>query len=139
MRGGVTAAVTMQDNGAREGPMRGQGGVQIVGREAESSQLYDALMLAGQGQPQVVLVAGDAGIGKTTLVADLEQRATDLGFATARGQCLDIQAEIPLAPAVAAVRVLLARVDDVEAQAACPPDATAAGPCDTAGRGRPSA
>ena len=94
--------------------MVGRTGVQIVGREAESRQLHDALTLAGQGQPQVVLVAGDAGIGKTTLVADVEQRATELGFATARGQCLDIQAGIPLAPAVAAVRVLLARVDDVE-------------------------
>ena len=94
--------------------MVGRTGVQIVGREAESRLLHDALMLAGQGQPQVVLVAGDAGIGKTTLVADVEQRATELGFATARGQCLDIQAEIPLAPAVAAVRVLLASVDDAE-------------------------
>jgi DNA-binding CsgD family transcriptional regulator/tetratricopeptide (TPR) repeat protein len=94
--------------------MVGRTGVQIVGRETESRQLHDALMLAGQGQPQVVLVSGDAGIGKTTLVADVEQRATELGFATARGQCLDIQAGIPLAPAVAAARGLLARVDDVE-------------------------
>ena len=41
------------------------------------------------------MVAGDAGIGKTTLVADLEQRAETLGFAIARGQCLDIEAEMP--------------------------------------------
>ena len=61
-----------------------------------------ALTLAARGQPQVALVAGDAGIGKTTLVADLAQGGA-LGFATARGQCLDIQAEIPLAPAIAAV------------------------------------
>ena len=94
--------------------MGGRTTVQIVGREAESTRLHDALRLAGQGQPQVVLVAGDAGIGKTTLVADLEQRASELGFATARGQCLDIRAEIPLAPAVAAVRTLLAMIDGVE-------------------------
>ncbi len=94
--------------------MVGRTGVQIVGREAESRLLHDALMLAGQGQPQVVLVAGDAGIGKTTLVAEVEQRATELGYAIVRGQCLDIQAGIPLAPAVAAVRVLLASVDDAE-------------------------
>jgi predicted ATPase len=94
--------------------MVGRTGVQIVGRDAESNELYDALMLAGQGQPQVVLVAGDAGMGKTTLVADVERRAAELGFAIARGQCLDIEAEIPLAPGVAAVRALLTRVDDVE-------------------------
>jgi DNA-binding CsgD family transcriptional regulator len=77
-------------------------------------QLQYALGLAARGQPQVALVVGDAGIGKTTLVADLAQRAGDLGFATARGQCLDIQAEIPLGPAVAAVRGLLAKVDEGE-------------------------
>jgi DNA-binding CsgD family transcriptional regulator len=92
--------------------MSGRGIVRLIGREAESNQMYDALMLAAQGNSQVVLVAGDAGIGKTTLVAELEQRASDLGFATARGQCLDIQAEISLAPAVAAVRDLLASADD---------------------------
>ena len=104
----------MDDNGVREGLMSGRGSAQIVGREAERSQLQYALGLAARGQPQVVLVAGDAGIGKTTLVADLAQRAGDLGFATARGQCLDVQAEIPLGPAVTAVRVLLAKVDDGE-------------------------
>ena len=82
----------------------------LIGRDAESAQLYDALALTAKGRPQVVMVAGDAGIGKTTLVADLEQRAETLGFAIARGQCLDIQAEIPLAPAVSAARNLLSRV-----------------------------
>ncbi len=86
----------------------------LIGRDAESAQLYDALALTAKGRPQVVMVAGDAGIGKTTLVADLEQRAETLGFAIARGQCLDIQAEIPLAPAVSAARNLLSRVDDIE-------------------------
>jgi DNA-binding CsgD family transcriptional regulator/tetratricopeptide (TPR) repeat protein len=86
----------------------------LVGREAESGQLLDALMRANQGQPEVVLVAGDAGIGKTTLIAGLEARAAELGFAITRGQCLDIQADIPLAPAVDAVRMLLAMADDGE-------------------------
>jgi DNA-binding CsgD family transcriptional regulator/tetratricopeptide (TPR) repeat protein len=91
--------------------MGGNGTGQLVGREAESSQLLDALTRANSGQPQVVLVAGDAGIGKTSLIADLEARAGELGFATTRGQCLDIHAEIPLAPAVAAIRVLLSTGD----------------------------
>ena len=84
--------------------MSGPSTVQLIGRQAEVSQLYDALMLASAGQPQVVLVGGDAGIGKTTVIADVEHRAAELGFATARGQCLDIRAEMPLAPAVGAVR-----------------------------------
>ena len=94
--------------------MSGASTVQLIGREVESRQLYDALMLANAGRPQVVLVAGDAGIGKTTLVADVEQRAGDLGFATARGQCLDIRAEIPLAPGIAAVRTLLTELERIE-------------------------
>jgi hypothetical protein len=40
----------------------------FVGREAELSVLHDAFDGASTGQPQVVVVEGEAGIGKTTLV-----------------------------------------------------------------------
>ena len=38
----------MDDNGVREGLMSGRGSAQIVGREAERSQLQHALMLAAR-------------------------------------------------------------------------------------------
>jgi ATP/maltotriose-dependent transcriptional regulator MalT len=90
----------------------------LLGREAESTELDDALSLAQAGIPQVVLVAGDAGIGKTTLVAALARRAEDLGVDVAVGHCLDIGADVPFAPVVEAVRTLLTGVGDVESRPA---------------------
>ena len=87
--------------------------MRLIGRDDESAELYDAMMLASQGQPQLVLVLGDAGIGKTGLVNDLLTRADELGFATATGHCLDIEAAMSFAPAVEAVRVLLTGDDGV--------------------------
>jgi DNA-binding CsgD family transcriptional regulator/tetratricopeptide (TPR) repeat protein len=82
-------------------------GIRLIGRDTESAQLYDAMTVAAQGQPQVVLVVGDAGIGKSSLVNDLALRAADLGFVTTTGHCLDIEAAISFAPAVEALRALL--------------------------------
>src|SRR5262245_54611151 len=93
--------------------MGGLGGVRLFGRDAESAHLYDAMTLAAQGQPQLVLVVGDAGIGKTALVSDLVSRAAELGFATATGHCLDIEAAMSFAPAVEALRTLLSQAPDL--------------------------
>ena len=79
----------------------------LLGRDRDVAELGEALGLAEQGAPQVVLVGGDAGIGKTTLVGDLERRAGELGFSVATGHCLDLEAGISFAPVVEAVRSLL--------------------------------
>ena len=86
----------------------------LLGRDRDIAELDEALGLAAQGTPQVVLVGGDAGIGKTTLVADLERRAAEVGFTVATGHCLDIEAGISFAPVVEAVRALLAGLDDLQ-------------------------
>jgi hypothetical protein len=85
----------------------------LLGREQDVAELDEALALAAQGIPQIVLVGGDAGIGKTTLVTDLERRAGGLGFAVVTGHGLDIEAGISFAPAVEAVRALLTEVEDL--------------------------
>ena len=81
----------------------------LLGRERDIAELDEALGLAVQGTPQVVLVGGDAGIGKTTLVADLERRASELGFTVATGHCLDLEAGISFAPVIEAVRIAARR------------------------------
>src|SRR6476620_10906523 len=90
--------------------------VLLLGREPEIAELDEAIGFAAQGTPQVVLVGGDAGIGKTTLVADLERRASELGFTVAIGHCLDLEAGISFAPVIEAVRSLLEGVDDLESR-----------------------
>src|SRR5258705_8386484 len=62
----------------------------IVGRDGALAQLSNSLIKSLQGQRQVVFVAGEAGIGKTTLVDVFHQRAAfrpDLHVA--RGQCVE--------------------------------------------------
>ena len=86
----------------------------LLGREREQAELYGALSLALKAESQIVVVAGDAGAGKTTLVADLARRAEELGFAVAVGHCLDIDADISFAPVVEAVRALVSGVEDLD-------------------------
>ena len=85
----------------------------LLGRDVEQAELYDALTLALAGAHQIVVVAGDAGVGKTTLVSDLAQRAEGLGVTVAMGHCLDIEADASFAPVVEAVSTIVARVEDV--------------------------
>jgi predicted ATPase len=62
---------------------------QIVGREQELGQLEAALAHITAGQRCVVLVSGEAGIGKTALVDAFSREACAEGRAIAvRGQCV---------------------------------------------------
>ena len=90
----------------------------FLGRDREVAALNDTLEAARRGVPQTVLVVGDAGIGKTTLVTQVTQHAAELGFAVAVGHCLDLEADISFAPVVEAVRALVSSVEDLESRPA---------------------
>ena len=47
----------------------------LVGRQEELSQLEDALLSVNRGDGRFVLLAGEAGIGKTRLATELTRRA----------------------------------------------------------------
>jgi MoxR-like ATPase len=53
----------------------------LVGRQEELFQLEDALLSANRGDGRFVLLAGEAGIGKTRLATELTRRARKLGCA----------------------------------------------------------
>jgi len=62
----------------------------FVGRAAESSLLLESVARAHAGTRQTVLVAGEAGIGKTRLLEELLARvAGDRELVCARGQCVE--------------------------------------------------
>src|SRR5687767_13760298 len=83
----------------------------VVGREPELAQLEAARAGAAGGGAQVVLVGGEAGVGKTRLVAELTERASSDGWLVLQGACLDLgEGDLPLAPIVEALRSLPARL-----------------------------
>ncbi|MEO5843053.1 MAG: AAA family ATPase [Acidimicrobiales bacterium] len=68
----------------------------FVGRSNELAAIERAVGSARDGMPTVLLIGGDAGIGKSTLVAEAAQRA---GVALIVGRCVPMGGEtIPLAP-----------------------------------------
>jgi predicted ATPase/class 3 adenylate cyclase len=59
----------------------------MVGRERELVQVADALLLATQGKGQIISLVGEAGVGKSRLVAAVVQLASEHGFTLAGGEC----------------------------------------------------
>jgi DNA-binding CsgD family transcriptional regulator/tetratricopeptide (TPR) repeat protein len=83
------------------------GGEVFVGRADELGRLERALAAAASGSGAAALVAGDAGIGKTRLTAELAARAEAAGFRTLVGRCLDlVGTELPFQPFAEALRPL---------------------------------
>jgi DNA-binding CsgD family transcriptional regulator len=80
----------------------------LVGRAAALAALEAALASAAGGRPSLAFVAGESGIGKTRLLAELTRRARDAGALVLAGACVDFGGEGELAylPLVAALRPL---------------------------------
>ena len=76
----------------------------MVGRDSELDEaaavLEDAAKAAGAGAGRrVVLLAGDAGVGKTRLLRALRDRALDRGWQVFAGHCLDFaESALPYLP-----------------------------------------
>ncbi|MGH8610995.1 MAG: AAA family ATPase [Gammaproteobacteria bacterium] len=62
----------------------------VLGRDKELERLDACLARAFQGVPQVILIKGEAGIGKTTLIESFLKRATATETAfVAQGRCFE--------------------------------------------------
>jgi DNA-binding CsgD family transcriptional regulator len=76
----------------------------LVGRAAELNRMRKLLADAEAGQPVVMLVSGDAGVGKTRLISELAADAADRGFAVLSGRCAELADTVPYLPLADAVR-----------------------------------
>src|SRR5271166_5203195 len=63
----------------------------LVGRDRELGALRACLRKASRGQPQVVFITGEPGIGKTALVDEFQRTAAagEPSLRVARGQCVE--------------------------------------------------
>jgi len=77
----------------------------FVGRADELGHLERALAAAAEGSPKVVLVKGEAGVGKTRLVDEFVRQAEAGGARVLVGGCVDIGGgSLPYGPVVEALR-----------------------------------
>jgi predicted ATPase/DNA-binding CsgD family transcriptional regulator len=80
----------------------------LVGRAREVDMLETALRTAQQGVGQVVLLAGEAGVGKSRFVAEIRQLALTQNFTILEGHCFERDLGFPYAPLIDALRAFLA-------------------------------
>jgi DNA-binding CsgD family transcriptional regulator len=76
-----------------------------LGRDEELARcetLLTALVTDGSPSARALLVAGEAGIGKTTLVRALVDRSRQAGAAAGVGHCVDVSGALPFGPVLEA-------------------------------------
>jgi predicted ATPase len=80
----------------------------LVAREAELERITAALDTVRGGQGQLVLLTGEAGVGKTRLEQEVMLAARQHGFQVLVGRCYEEHASVPLFPFVEVVTAGLA-------------------------------
>ncbi len=81
----------------------------FVGRRAEYRVLYETWEAVHQFEPRYLLIAGDSGVGKTTLAQRLVTAAGMEGASVSRVQCYQMEQRIPFAAIGGLVTGLLGR------------------------------
>ncbi len=85
----------------------------LVGRVAQVEALERVVQAAHGGAGRCLLLAGEAGIGKSRLVAEAKALAAPRGFAVLQGNCFEPDRALPYAPWLDLLRAFCA---------ACPAD-----------------
>ncbi|MGH9265399.1 MAG: BTAD domain-containing putative transcriptional regulator, partial [Acidimicrobiales bacterium] len=109
--GGATAAAPVRPT------------TQLVGRDAELAQLKEAVAMAHSGVPSCVVVEGEAGIGKTTLLDAAAGWAASEGHLVLRCRCDAFARDLPLQPILDGLVAGLRAAGPDHAGAALGPDA----------------
>jgi DNA-binding SARP family transcriptional activator len=76
----------------------------LIGREAELRSLREALALTASAPGRLVVVVGEAGIGKTRLMTELMGEGTRLGRRVLLGRAHESEQVLPFGPWVDALR-----------------------------------
>src|ERR1700694_4176043 len=82
----------------------------VIGRVQELTTLRLLVDRVHSGQGQVALVSGEAGIGKSRLVAEVKASAAAHNFLVLEGQCFQTDSASPYAPLLDLFRAYFARL-----------------------------
>ncbi len=82
----------------------------IVGREADLALLSELVEQAIAGQGQVVCLNGEAGVGKSRLIAEARAYAIARGALVLQGNCFATDQSLPYAPLLDLFRAYFARM-----------------------------
>ena len=88
--------------GVASGPLASE--IPLVGRTAELARLRPLVDALGQGRGHVLLLLGEAGVGKSRLVAELAASAAREGHAVHVGRCHEAEQILPFRPWIDALR-----------------------------------
>lgn len=72
----------------------------LIGRAGQLALLTDLLAQACEGQGRVALIAGEAGIGKSRLIAEVAALAAARGARSLQGRCFEQDRALPYAPLI---------------------------------------
>lgn len=70
----------------------------LVGRQFDLTALHMLMDRKSSGQGQAILISGEAGIGKSRLVAEAKTSAVQRGFLILEGHCFQTDSSFPYAP-----------------------------------------
>ncbi len=98
------AALPVSGSGSAASPVTGTGRgstrFPLVGRDPERAELLDGLNAAIAGRGSLVLIAGEPGIGKTRLTAEVLAQARNRGVFPLVGHCYEMEGAPPYVPFV---------------------------------------
>ena len=80
--------------------------VTLIGRRSELERIDDALDDVAGGRARALLVGGDPGIGKSTLIGAALDRARERSFAIGAGGCIEMSSPVRFLSVRAALRQL---------------------------------
>ena len=109
----------------------------LIGRSGEIGRLRASLQAAHEGRSSATLLAGEAGVGKTRVVAEIAAVAQAEGAIVLLGGCIDLgEGSMPYAPVAEALRGLVRRADPEELERRPGPGSRRAGPAGPRPRAR---
>jgi DNA-binding SARP family transcriptional activator len=72
---------------------------QLVGRDREFDQILECWNGVAEGRPRLLVVTGDAGVGKSRLISELAHKARTDGAVVATTRCFGMAGALALKPA----------------------------------------